>query len=857
MGAIRMNLLHIMDLKDGHVQMSWQRGNEISSMCQRPIPFSDPLSVEDRQKLRWYLEDYLQFPYGAEEYRARQVERRMEEWGESLFKQIFDSESDTRLFYHEAVREGYERCELCISSEVPDFLNIPWELIRDPVAGYLAPFLGGLYRRPTSQRIGAPMELSSEGPFRILLVVSRPYGERDVPLGTIARPMLEALRPWPGIQLEVLRPPTFDAFVERLNARRGYYQLVHFDGHGVSKVDGGYLVFEKEDGSPHMVSSRELSQLLATSRVPLFVLNACQSAEEGKAAPFSSVASQLIAVGAKGVLAMSYSVYVTAAVSFLQRFYESLVGHSSLAEAVAAARRKLYADPDRESMVGSLKLRDWMVPALYQQEHHYVPVPESTCAASPEERSEQVALRQRVEEICPQGRFGFIGRDYDILRVERALRGDKASLAVLNDPCVLLTGIGGAGKTELVFGFARWFAETGGCPGGVFITSFKEKADFGQVIGSIVGYGTDFSSLTEEEQWHRLVSHLRETPCLLVWDNFEPVSGYPEGTEPLATDEDLDKLSRFLKALRGGKSSVLITTRKPDENWLGIAYELIQVTGLTDQNTGQLARSILRTVGRRPEDFRDDPDYARLIRLLRGHPRSLEVILPHLRRKSPTEIIEALQHRVDSFEEAMEDASLVYAFSQMSPRTQRHLPFIGLFASYVHANTLRDFVAADDERQQAYADVVGEALDAQSWEAVLEEAGQAGLLRPLLGRTYELHPTFSPFLRRELASMVGEDGLRRLDSEFMKSYSAWSARYFEGVDRSDQEVLAVVDAEEPNLIRALRLAETDKNWVAARAIVQILSEFYNARGRTDEWDALRGRLLNGVGHAMSSDARRC
>ena len=66
-------------------------------------------------------------------------------------------------------------------------------------------------------------------------------------------------------------------------------------------------------------------------------------------------------------------------------------------------------------------------------------------------------------------------------------------------PWVLLSGMGGTGKTELAFGFARWYAETGGCPGGVFAASFKEKANLGQVVGSIAGYGTDFSLLPEEE----------------------------------------------------------------------------------------------------------------------------------------------------------------------------------------------------------------------------------------------------------------------------------------------------------------------------------------------------------------------
>ena len=38
-------------------------------------------------------------------------------------------------FYQEAVREGLMHCELCISSEDPTFLNIPWEIatIKTPI----------------------------------------------------------------------------------------------------------------------------------------------------------------------------------------------------------------------------------------------------------------------------------------------------------------------------------------------------------------------------------------------------------------------------------------------------------------------------------------------------------------------------------------------------------------------------------------------------------------------------------------------------------------------------------------------------------------------------------------------------
>jgi hypothetical protein len=213
-------------------------------------------------------------------------------------------------------------------------------------------------------------------------------------------------------------------------------------------------------------------------------------------------------VGAKGVVAMSYSVYATAASLFMRRFYEALIGHKALSAAVAAGRWSLYAHAERQSAVGPIALKDWLVPTLYQQEQEFVVIPKDLGEWA-EEADAHESVYQQASRACPEGRFGFIGRDNDILRIERALRWD-------NFPWVLLTGMGGGGKTELAHGFARWYAETGGCAGGVFATSFKEKADFAQVIGSILGFGTDFSRMPEDEQRARLLKFLIETPCLLV-----------------------------------------------------------------------------------------------------------------------------------------------------------------------------------------------------------------------------------------------------------------------------------------------------------------------------------------------------
>jgi tetratricopeptide (TPR) repeat protein len=863
-----MNTIYIADQGNSQIAISWQRGNSPPKYYP-PIPFNDPLNAKDHGELRWYLEEYLQFPYGAESYRAQKVEENMAKWGEALFKQAFptgNTGANPGIFYQEAVREGLRGCEFCVSSDNPDFLNIPWELIYDPTPGrgYLAPSLGGLYRQRSGQSVEATRDDLSPAPnqpFRILLVIARPEGAGYIPIGSVARPLLEALRPFrPKISLEVLRPPTLDALQKRLNDQPGRYQLVHFDGHGVfAKAtgslpqygiagDSGHLVFENLDGTPKYVSSQDIGQLLADCRVPLFVLNACQSAEEGKSDPFSSVASQLIAVGAKGVIAMAYSVYVSAASKFVQRFYEALVQNKSLSQAVADGRRRLYAEPEHESVAGSISLKDWIVPTLYQQELQFVPLKLGWGTDIVDDNTDRPVQLRAAEERCPEGRFGFIGRDYDILRIERALRDS-------NSPWIILNGIGGTGKTDLAYGFARWYSETGGCDGGVFVTSFKEKADFGQVIGSIVGYGTDFSRLPETEQWDRLVNYLHQNPCLIVWDNFETVNGYPDGAVPLARDYEREKLAKFLKALKGGKSRVIITTRKPGEPWLGVNYSLVSIKGLITRDAADLARAMLKTVERKPEDFRDDPNYASLIELLRGHPRSMEVVLTQLRLKNPSEIIEALQNRIGSDEDIM-DASFEYVFDRLSERTKRHLPFIGLFATRIFVPNLALFVSYGDEQQAIYQEVMGESLDKSGWREVLLEAASAGLLRSLGEDLFEIHPTLPSFLRRKLSSRAGKEGFDRLDEEFAKFYASFGAHFDEELSKAEKSAVSIMIAEEPNTLRALRLAERKENWVHVQSLVQALNEFYEIGGREDEWRAIRSSLLSRLGRDSPDGVNR-
>jgi hypothetical protein len=106
--------------------------------------------------------------------------------------------------------------------------------------------------------------------------------------------------------------------------------------------------------------------LIAGKGLSLVVMNACQSGMTQARAGYLSVGNQLLRAGIRGVVAMSYSVFVDTAVRFIARFYESLINGEEVSRAVALGREELRVRPDRFSPRGNVSLRDWVVPILFE-----------------------------------------------------------------------------------------------------------------------------------------------------------------------------------------------------------------------------------------------------------------------------------------------------------------------------------------------------------------------------------------------------------------------------------------------------------------------------------------------------------
>ena len=338
---------------DGQAAVSsWPEGELPQEVSRAPLAW--PLDADALEDLRWYLEDYLLAPFGVWEDRGPAVQGKLAGWGDLVFGSVFGS-GPARDAYQRARDKGLE---VVFRSAEPGLLGLPWELMRDG-AGPVALGAGGISRSLPVAGGAGTLEVPG-GRLRVLMVISRPAGTSDVGYQMVARPLLERLDAVRGeVDLTVLRPPTFDALREMLTRRRPSgepFHVVHFDGHGVmpgrsagggaaggrpammTGAGEGVLAFEKPGGGSDHVGASKVAAVLAEGKVPVAVLNACQSGAVGKELE-ASVATALLNAGCAAVVAMAYSVYAVAAAEFMAAFYESLFTGASVGQAVTAGRQ--------------------------------------------------------------------------------------------------------------------------------------------------------------------------------------------------------------------------------------------------------------------------------------------------------------------------------------------------------------------------------------------------------------------------------------------------------------------------------------------------------------------------------------
>lgn len=887
--------------------------------------FNFGLSAKEQEEVRWYLEEYLQYPHDPAPQIAARIENRMIAIGNEIFGGVFHTDEARDLWA--ALRPSLGDTRVEIVTELREASTIPWELMRDPTIDTpLALFARAFVRTHPRAALRPHVPQTISEPVRVLLVISRPRGGEDVPFRSVASRLIKSATASFNevFQLDVLRPPTFERLsrvLREAKADGNPYHIVHFDGHGVYQegrqlgllpsthqfVDHrpgqhGYLLFESraQRDNIELVDGPKFGRLLAETKVPFLILNACRSAhadppnlpvevngssgDGGDTNPpnevraFGSLAQEVMDAGAAGVVAMRYNVYVVTAAQFVADLYTSLVQGRTLGEAVTLGRKQLHDQPLREIAYDPVALQDWVVPVVYEAAP-VVLFPEA--AATP-----QISIAIQPDSVTP-GRgdldsnlppspdVGFWGRDETLLDLDRAF--DTQTL-------VLLHAYAGDGKTTTAAEFARWYTSTGGVDGPVLFTSFEQHRPLPRVLdtierifgGTLEQQGVHWLTLSDAEKRDVALDVLRQIPVLWVWDNVEQIAGFPGGTPSAWTPEEQQELVSFLRAARDTRAKFLLTSRRDEHNWLGDLPARVALAPMPMQERAQLARALANKHGHRLSEI---DDWRPLLRYTQGNPLTITVVVREALRAGlhTKQHIEDFVTNLRNGEAELGDdesqgrarslgASLDYGLEHAFNREERKR--LALLCFY------QGFVAADVFSMMGRPESWGHLYSMRgfTYEAsieLLDRAAEVGLLTTFahgdhraaksttdwhflpshsaeIGRYYTVHPAIPWHLKKQFDRYYPEvstatenpDTRTQATSAFVEVMATVAGEGYRHYRGGNPSAVDWIAVYEANLLHAHQLALAHNWWDPLISVLQGIRALYEGTSRWAEWSSL-------------------
>lgn len=804
-------------------------------------PFEFKLLAQDAEDVRWYLEEYPIYPVEPMPRTAKRIEGRMREIGRELFRKALAG-SDA----WSAVRDRLADTRIEVESRLEDAL-VPWELMREPVADLpLALSVGSFVRCHSKAAMRAHPAEPDAGKTRILLAICRLEDDR-VGFRSVARQLIRGLSEAARepFELEVLRPPTFERLGKRLREAKAEgkpFHAVHFDGHGLA----GEIFFEnpEREGRAEAVKAAALGMLLHETGVPLLILNACRSADsEPREQPaqagelherirqFGSFAHAVMDYGASGVVAWRYSVFVGTAAKYMEDLYGALAKGMPLGEAGTMARKQLSS--------GGREIEDWTVPVVFEA------APIRLFPRAEAGLEIKLTTGKRVEAGVPQAPdVGFIGRDETILRLDRTF--DEQSI-------VLLHAYAGSGKTSTAAEFVRWYGETGGLAGPVLFTSFGDRKlrlpevldELGRMYEkALEKSGIQWLTLNDAERRDVALQVLRQVAVLWIWDNVEPIAGFPAGTASEWSAGEQEELADFLRAARETKAKFLLTSRRDERGWLHELPAAIELPPMPFDECVQMTEALAKKLGRKLGDVED---WRPLLRFTQGNPLTLTVLVGQALRDGLTSgeqiagFVEKLQAGEEVFEDEVSEgrtrslaASLEYGFENaFSEDERKQLALLHLFQGFVDVDAL--WAMGAPGRDWCLPEVRG--LTREAGIALLDRAAEVGLLTALGGGYYRIHPALPWFFRR-LFEQYYSGARVAATRAFVEAMGELGNYYHDQYGDGNRGVVGVLAAEEANLLYARSLARFNGWWRRVTSAMQGLQQLYAHSGRSAEWSRL-------------------
>ncbi|MEA5580283.1 tetratricopeptide repeat protein [Nodularia harveyana UHCC-0300] len=758
-----------------------------------PVTITDPFTAKEEKELEWYFEEWVTFPF-SDTVIAERAAASVKIYGESLFKQVFQTDFNAYSLYRQ-LRGNLSQVQIEIVAKTPEFHAIHWEALQDPDLSRPLAVDCVMLRKNVKPAPPVSANVQTSAVINLLVVVARPDEERDVGYRTISRPLLELIdNSNLRVNVELLRPGTYESLSKHLQEKgAGFYHIVHLDMHGavlnyeqvqspskperyfykgrygrgdLQPFDGvkAFVCFEGESqGKVDLVEASELAALLTGKGIPVCILNACQSgkqvknsaSEEGLSEDTreTSLGSRLMTAGMQMVVAMGYSVTVSAAKLMMSQLYQHLFDHKPMTEAIRLGRLELFNDKERKAYFNKyINLEDWLLPVVYS---HQV-VNFNLRQFTPEEEEKY------YESVGSQYRFslpeyGFIGRDLEILKIEKAL---------LRHNVLLLQGMGGTGKTTLLNYLTEWWQRTHFVED-VFYFGYDQKAwtltqilfDIGQKVYKEKFEQARFQVMSQPAQVGKLVAKLRGAAYAVILDNLESVTGQQLAIQNTLPEAEREQIRDFIGKLVGGKTRVVLGSRSREE-WLQsqtFKQNIYELQGLDQEARTELAEKILeRNVAAQLVDgIRQDADFEKLMKLLAGYPLAMEVVLTNLQRQSPQEILQGLQSADVNLDVVSEDKTksilkcVEYSHSNLSPDAQKLLLCLAHFSGFILRTAIPQYIK-ELQKLETLNDYCFDKFD-----DAIQEAINWGLLSLIENNQnfLKIQPIFPYFLKTKLASV--------------------------------------------------------------------------------------------------------
>ena len=289
--------------------------------------------------------------------------------GQKLFDILFGDGKLRNAWAEARGQAPQRRVRLRIDPGAAELNALPWESLTENQV-----MLAAHADTPFSRYLSIALPWSGEveeRPIRVLVVISNPDDleeQYDLPPVDVdaEREVLEsalaAVSNSVGEdELEVTfldAPATPEKLEEKL--REGYH-VVHFVGHGAFSARRGQAALYMQDGEGRgrRVLDGELASIIArqSMRPQLVTLIACQSATRSTADAFTGLAPKLVSVGVPAVVAMQDAITVETAQSFESTFYQRLLEHGFVDQAINEARSTLLTAGRSDAAVPVLFMR--------------------------------------------------------------------------------------------------------------------------------------------------------------------------------------------------------------------------------------------------------------------------------------------------------------------------------------------------------------------------------------------------------------------------------------------------------------------------------------------------------------------